>query len=195
MASSTLPHHPRALETARLHLEPLGAHHAPEFFDALADDALYRYIPTDPYPSIDALAARYARVARGPAASDERWWNYALIARGETRRAIGTIEVSIDRDGTHALLAYALAREAWGAGYATEAARATIDELRTATRIREIEAFIDSRNARSIALVERLGFYRKGFIPEADYFKASTSDEVVYALALREDSDAATQGR
>ena len=164
-------------------------------FDVLADDELYRYIPTGPYASIDALAARYAHVARGPAASDERWWNYALVVRGESRRAIGTIEVSIDRNGTHALFAYALGRASWGAGYMTEAARATIDELRWTTQIREIEAFIDSRNARSIALVERLGLRRKGFIPDADYFKASTSDEVVYALALREDNDGETSGR
>lgn len=195
VTSSTLPRHPRPIETARLHLEPLAIHHAPELFDALADDELYRYIPTEPYPSVESLAARYAHVARGPVASDERWWNWALIVRGDPRRAIGTIEISIDRGGAHALLAYTLGRASWGSGYATEAARAAIDELRRATFITEIEAFIDARNARSIALARRLGLRRKGFIPNADYFKASTSDEVVYALALREDHDAETSGR
>jgi len=194
-AASTLPHHPRALESGRLYLEPLGVRHAPDLFDTLDDEELYRFIPTEPYASVDALAARYAHVARGPIAEGERWWNWALVVRCDPRRVIGTLEISIDRDGTHALLAYALGRESWGAGFATEAAHAAIGELRSTTNIREIEAFIDSRNARSIALVERLGFTRKGFIANADYFKASTSDEVVFALALREDNDAETQGR
>ena len=191
----TLPRHPRALETARLHLEPLDQRHAPELFHALADDALYRFIPTEPYGSVDALAARYAHVARGPVAAGERWWNWAIFARGDSRHALGTLEISIDRDGTHALLAYTIERASWGCGYATEAARTVIDELRRSTHIDEFEAFIDSRNMRSIALVERLGFTRKGFIAGADYFKASTSDEVVYALALREDNDGETSGR
>jgi ribosomal-protein-alanine N-acetyltransferase len=190
-----LPRHPRWLETARLLLEPLDARHAHELFYTLADDELYRYIPTEPYASVDLLAARYAHVARGPLAEGERWWNWALVGRCEPRRAFGTLEISIDRDGTHALLAYALGRDSWGAGFATEAARAAIDELRSATHIREIETFIDSRNRRSIALVERLGFTRKGFIANADYFKGSTSDEVVFALALREDDDAETSSR
>jgi RimJ/RimL family protein N-acetyltransferase len=45
-----------------------------------------------------------------------------------------------------------------------------------------IKAEIDTRNAASIRLVERLGFRRAGVRERADYFKSMPSDEVDYVL-------------
>ncbi len=85
-----------------------------------------------------------------------------------------------------AAIAYTLGRTFWGAGYASEACRAALDHLGRASAVARVEAFIDTRNARSIALVERLGFIRRGFVANADYFKGSSSDEYVFEFALRE---------
>jgi RimJ/RimL family protein N-acetyltransferase len=54
-----------------------------------------------------------------------------------------------------------LARSSWGAGYATEAARALLAEGFGALRCSEIVAFTAVSNLRSRAVMERLGFARQ----------------------------------
>ena len=46
-------------------------------------------------------------------------------------------------------------------------------------------ALVDTRNAKSIALLERLGFVRTRVIKDADFFKGASSDEYEYQLELR----------
>ncbi|MGW5737419.1 MULTISPECIES: GNAT family N-acetyltransferase [Streptomyces] len=53
-------------------------------------------------------------------------------------------------------IGWRLARPAWGKGYATAAARATLDRVRAAG-VRDVVAMVDSRNARSAAVTRRLG--------------------------------------
>jgi RimJ/RimL family protein N-acetyltransferase len=53
-------------------------------------------------------------------------------------------------------IGWRLGREHWGKGYATGAARQTLDRLRTAG-VREVVAVVDARNERSVAVTRRLG--------------------------------------
>ncbi|MBT2424332.1 acetyltransferase [Streptomyces sp. CB00316] len=53
-------------------------------------------------------------------------------------------------------IGWRLGRTAWGRGYATAAARTTLERLRAAA-VPDVVAMIDPRNARSIAVAERLG--------------------------------------
>lgn len=53
-----------------------------------------------------------------------------------------------------------LAREAWGKGYATEAARASLDFGFAERRLEEIVSFTSVRNERSRRVMERLGMRR-----------------------------------
>ncbi|HLZ84380.1 MAG TPA: GNAT family N-acetyltransferase [Caulobacteraceae bacterium] len=58
-------------------------------------------------------------------------------------------------------IGWRLARSGWGAGYATEAARALLDHGFTQLRLPEIIAFTAVANARSRAVMERLGLERR----------------------------------
>ncbi|MEU1085257.1 GNAT family N-acetyltransferase [Streptomyces sp. NPDC005576] len=53
-------------------------------------------------------------------------------------------------------IGWRLGRAAWGRGYATRAARTTLERVR-ATGVEEVVAMIDSRNRRSIVVAEGLG--------------------------------------
>ncbi|MFD4719353.1 GNAT family N-acetyltransferase [Streptomyces sp. NPDC058423] len=53
-------------------------------------------------------------------------------------------------------IGWRLARPYWGRGYATAAARTTLDRLRAAG-VPSVVAMVDSRNERSIAVTRRLG--------------------------------------
>jgi RimJ/RimL family protein N-acetyltransferase len=93
--------------------------------------------------------------------------------RGADELALGTVEVSIEASQHLASLAYTFGRAFWGAGYAFEACSATIAYVSSSTNVTCLTAEIDTRNARSIALVERLGFVRTKTIPGADFFKGA----------------------
>ncbi|GGV67132.1 N-acetyltransferase [Streptomyces longisporoflavus] len=53
-------------------------------------------------------------------------------------------------------IGWRLGRAAWGKGYATAAARATLERVRAAG-VRDVVAMVDARNARSVAVTRRLG--------------------------------------
>ncbi|MFI1017394.1 GNAT family N-acetyltransferase [Streptomyces sp. NPDC020965] len=56
-------------------------------------------------------------------------------------------------------IGWRLARSAWGKGYATAAARTTVERVRAAG-VERIVAMVDARNERSIAVTRRLGMER-----------------------------------
>jgi len=172
------------LESERLVLEPLEASHAHELYAALLDDRLYRYIPQEPPVSEQALRERYGRLeARQPPDGRELWLNWAMRLSGDATY-IGTLEATIYRDKT-AYVAYMVFPPHQGHGYATEGLRRVLDYLVTAHQAGMIAAQIDTRNAASIAVVERLGFTRVGTLRDADFFKGTRSDEYRYELATR----------
>ncbi|MBI5105626.1 MAG: GNAT family N-acetyltransferase [Solirubrobacterales bacterium] len=59
-------------------------------------------------------------------------------------------------------LGYTLARDAWGKGYATEAARACLDVAFGSLGADEVIALADLPNAASHHVLEKLGFVRDG---------------------------------
>ena len=177
-----LPSSPERLVSDRLVLMPRGPEHAAALFDGFSDPEVWRYIPREPPDSVGALAARFARTKAGPVAAGERWWNWVVGRREATHTLFGTVEVSLFDDGCLALLAYIFSRASWGRGYAYEACATALAYVRQATRAAAVESIVDSRNLRSIALVERLGFRRIATLVAADHFKGSQSDEHRYRL-------------
>jgi ribosomal-protein-alanine N-acetyltransferase len=175
-------------------LQPLGPEHAPALFASLSDPETYRFIPSEPPASLEAIAARCRRIAAGSPDPSERWYTWA-VARRDEESPFGTVELTLGNDGERALLAYVLARERWGEGYAYEACQAALEFLRAGTPVSAVAALIDTRNARSIALIERLGFVRAATIQDADYFKGATSHEYRYCRALAKDDHGETEQR
>ena len=85
-------------------------------------------------------------------------------------RLIGIIELR--PAGHRAEIGYALARDAWGRGYTTEAARAVVDWALTQPPIRRVWAYVDVENVRSARVLEKTGMMREGrlrawFVPPA----------------------------
>lgn len=152
--------------TARLRIEPLGPDHAGELFPRIVDPRLFRYVPGEPRASAASLAELYARLQRGaPADSDEVWLNWAL-RRHDDGTCIGTLQATVVGGGTRAWIAYVLAPDAWGRGYAAEAAAWLIAELpRRHVNLERLDASVDARNAASIRVLERLGFRDIGTEP------------------------------
>ncbi len=181
-------------ETERLLLEPLRGDHASELFELLSDERLYRHIPQDPPATLDALAARYRRLeSRQSPSGDESWLNWAVRSKS-AGVCMGRVEVTVRPDG-RAILAYEIGPAFWRRGIATESCRRVIRALFEEAGVTEVVAEVDTRNMPSIRLLERLGFERGGFRPNADFFKGRASDEWSYRLSRPRDDRALSEGR
>lgn len=166
--------------TTRLAIEPLRADHAERLFPVLADARLYAYVPDEAKASVEALFQRFEALARGaPEGEGEIWLNWVLLRR-DSGEAIGTLQATVV-PGAHAWIGYMLAPAHWGQGFATEAVAWLVAELPMRHRIGAIQASVDVRNARSIALLERLGFTRVA--TEAAELRGEPSTDFLYRLA------------
>lgn len=169
------------LETDRLILEPLRRQHAVQLFPVLSDRRIYTFIPQDPPSSLLALENRYQQLEnRRSPAGDEAWLNWAILLK-QPREYIGTVQATICQDQT-SLLAYELSTDFQGKGYATESCARVIESLFADYGVVEIIALVDTRNAASCRLLERLSFERVSMREGADFFKGESSDEYTYKL-------------
>lgn len=83
-----------------------------------------------------------------------------------------------------ALVAYFVFGPHRNSGIASEAVRAALLEVITSFRLVSIDAEIDTRNAPSIALIEKPGFVRTRLMPHSDEFKGAVSDEYHYSYVI-----------
>lgn len=85
-------------------------------------------------------------------------WVQLGIAESETDRLIGDIGLFLSEDGVTGRVGFTLAPSSQGRGIATSAAREALRVFFRATSAQQVEGIVDSRNAASIRLLERIGF-------------------------------------
>ncbi|MEO7854384.1 MAG: GNAT family N-acetyltransferase [Rubrivivax sp.] len=144
----------------RLIIEPLSPGHAGELFAALDDPRVHRWVDSPAPVSVEALAANIGRMQRGPADAGERWLNWALRRR-DLGSCIGTLQATVEAEGL-AWIAYVLGAASWRQGFATEAVRWLIDELRSHHGVTRLRASVDQRNGASVRVLERTAFVNLG---------------------------------
>jgi len=139
--------------TRRLSIEPLDETHAESLFAALDDPRVGAHIGGPDVSTLPALRERIARLRAGPpATSGEVWANWAVLSDGTV---IGRIEATLH--GGIAEIAYVFGPRWWGRGYATEATRWLLDELRR-QGVQACWATVAPENEASVRLLRRLGF-------------------------------------
>ena len=84
-----------------------------------------------------------------------------LKTSGEFLGTAGFDPYTLDGSG-EVELGYRLCLEHWGKGYATEAVRAMLQWAYGALDLNRVEAELDTRNAASARVLEKLGFEREG---------------------------------
>ncbi len=85
-----------------------------------------------------------------------------------------------------AFIGYVLRRDAWGHGYATEAARTLLAFGFERLELRRIFADCHPANAASWQVMEKLGMRREGHFREEKLVKGEWWDRYVYAMLARE---------
>ena len=168
------------IEGERIRLRELAAADTPGVFAVFGDPEVTRFM--DVVTRVDTAHAReMIEEVQALARRDELYqWGIALRASDEI---VGTITLaSLDPNNRRAELGFALARGQRGQGYATEAVRVVLEHAFGAMSMHRIEADVDPRNATSIALLERVGFRKEGYMPERWLNDGEWQDTVFYGL-------------
>lgn len=181
----------RHIQTPRLLLRPLEPSDAPALLAVFGDPAVMRYWSTPPWTSADDALAMIARAREAAAAGTAVRFGIVRAADGAL---IGTCTL-FDRvaESRRAEVGYALARAAWGQGYAREAVAALLDHAFGVLGLHRVEADIDPRNAASARLLERLGFRREGLLRERWIVGGEVTDSAIYGLLARDWAGAGAQ--
>ena len=138
--------------TERLRLVPIDASHAPELWELHQDEGIARWFPLSREQALRFAERMESSWRRGVG----KWLAYeqstgALVGRGGPSWAV--------LEGAECVeIGWALRQEVWGRGYATEIGRAGLDHAFSVLGgVEEVVAFTEVHNARSRAVMERLG--------------------------------------
>ncbi|HVV21934.1 MAG TPA: GNAT family N-acetyltransferase [Pseudonocardiaceae bacterium] len=145
-----------AMSSARLLLTPLRADDADAMTDVLGDERLHEFIGGRPATRAE-LRTRYRKLEVGSGNPREIWLNWIVRLR-RTGEPVGTVQATVTNDGSEwtAHIAWVIGVPWQSQGYATEAAGALADWLRT-RGAGALVATIHPDHATSAAVAERIG--------------------------------------
>jgi RimJ/RimL family protein N-acetyltransferase len=173
------------LECERVRLRPYRAADADALFRVFGDPEVAGYWSFPPWTERAQAAAFLVPLVAPPAEAPTviPW----AIAERASDELVGTATIfAWHREQQRAEIGYSLGRARWGHGLAREAVTRALafgfDEL----GLRRFEADIDPRNAASLALAERLGFIREGYLRERWLVNGEVCDSVVFGLLASE---------
>jgi len=172
------------LETARLILEPVTAAHADESWAGLDDERMWTFYPELRPRSLEHLRTIYERRAQGSADESEIWLNFVCRCR-DSGELVGEVQATIVPAAQASYVAYGVFTKQQGKGYGREAVRALIDHVAQTYAIRRFWAEIDTKNERSIALIESLRFEQRETHEAVKHGQGVVSNEFVYELTLQ----------
>jgi RimJ/RimL family protein N-acetyltransferase len=172
------------LHTTRLRLRPFDDADVDDLFALHSSASVLRYWDAPPW-SERAVAERFIAACRQMA--DENTGARLAIDRSPDGVFLGWCVLGRwNPDYRSAALGFCLNEAAWGHGYATEAARAVLQWAFDTLDLNRVQAEVDTRNAASARVLEKLGFLREGTLREDCVVNGEVSDSWVYGLIRRE---------
>jgi RimJ/RimL family protein N-acetyltransferase len=183
------------IETSRLRLRRFADEDLPIFIAYRNDPLVAQYQSWEGISEAEAVA--FVREEEAAPIGEPGEGCQIAIELKESGRMIGDCFFKVmEDDPRQAEFGFTLARGAQGNGFATEAVSALLSWAFPACDLHRVVAIVDTRNAASVALLERLGMRREGHFRQNVWFKGAWGDEYVYAI-LRDEwrgGPAATQG-
>ena len=172
------------LHTGRLRLRPVTSADAGALFALHSDARVLRYWDAPPWREA-ARAERFVTACRQMA--EEGSGARVVVDRASDGAFLGWCGLSRwNPDHRSAALGYCFAEQAWGHGYATEAAGALLQWAFATLDLNRVQAETDTRNLASARVLEKLGFRREGTLREDCVVDAEVSDSWVYGLLGRQ---------
>jgi RimJ/RimL family protein N-acetyltransferase len=172
------------LDTDRLRLRPFTEADADPLYAMHSNARVLRYWDSPPWTAPDRAERFLAKCRR---MAEEGTGARTAIDRRDDGTFLGWCAATRwSPDYRSAALGYCLNESAWGHGYATEAARALLQWAFETLDLNRVQAEVDTRNAASARVLEKLGFVREGTLREDCIVNGEVSDSWVYGLLRRE---------
>ena len=172
---------PEILETERLVLRPWQFEDINDVLAYANDPEWARFLPVpQPYGKSDAteFIARQILTDRTV---------HPIWAIEHNKQVVGGINVRFLFARGLAAMGWSIARESWGQGLATEAARAIIDAAFDAhVNLNRIEATAHTENYASLRVMEKIGMSREGTLRLSRILRGEPHDEAYFAIVRRE---------
>ncbi len=144
--------------TERLRLRPPTLADAEQIFARYGQDpAVSRFMSWIPHRSIEDTLAFLNRIVCDNA--EGRSFGFVIFSR-PSGELLGSIGGAIEKHRMQ--FGYCLARDAWGRGFATEAARAFVAAALEIPGLSRVQAFCDVENCASTRVLEKIGLEREG---------------------------------
>jgi ribosomal-protein-alanine N-acetyltransferase len=151
---------PLPIETERLLIRRFEPDDLTQLGRLYADPDVMRYIPYGVLDTagLERVLEKYARVEA------ERGYTFWAIVDRRSGRFLGDVGFGVHEPTGEPELGYTLAPDAWGNGYAAEAARACLDAALAHLDVERVVALVDVDNAASLRVAERIGMQRQGVV-------------------------------
>lgn len=143
------------IRTERLFLRPGWPEDWPELLSRICDERIVRHLARAPWPYGAENARQFAAAAQDPRCPTF----FVTVPSANGTRLIGSCGLGINEGQVE--LGYWIARDEWGKGFATEAARAVLRLARVLGHKR-VEASNFEDNPASGRVLAKLGFRRTG---------------------------------
>jgi aminoglycoside 6'-N-acetyltransferase len=173
------------IETTRLLVRRFQDGDLSAFLEYRNDPEVARYQGWDSILEVNAQAM-ITELKHAEPGAPGHWFQFA-IALKETAQLVGDCGLCVlVQDARQAQLGISLARAYQGQGFATEAVSAVLDYAFINLDLHRVVATVDAENARSAALMERVGLRREGHFMKNAWFKERWADEYLYAVLQAE---------
>lgn len=170
------------LRTDRLVLRAHGRDDLEDLLRFHGDPEVVRYVPWPVRDREDTRAALEVKLGQDRIERAGQWLVLA-VERRDDGRVVGEVLLQLaseaDRQGQ---LGFVLARDAWGQGYAAEAAAEVLRLGFEDLGLHRITAVCLQQNAASAALLQRLGMQQEGRFVEDVWFKGAWGSRLLFAL-------------
>lgn len=146
-----------------------------------SDEEVVRFLPFG--PNTEDATARFLKRARAAARAKPRVEYDLAVIRTEDGRQVGAVTLRRDGpDSPQAMLGYCFAREAWGHGFATEAAAEVLRLGFEDLGLHRMWAGCAPGNTASIRVLEKLGMRREAHFRQNFHGRSGWSDTLVFAM-------------
>ena len=172
------------LSTSRLVLRAITEADSSALFEIFSDSDVMRYWSRPPMTSREQARALAIEI-------QAHWLTRTLFQWGIAERAGGALVGTCtlyrwDRAHARAEIGYALRKDRWGRGLASEAVAAVLDFAFGRMGLHRVGADTDPRNVASARLLERLGFKLEGHQRETYRHLDEWADSALWGLLARD---------
>ncbi|MFJ9681921.1 GNAT family N-acetyltransferase [Streptomyces sp. NPDC101194] len=172
------------IETSRLVLRRFRAADAACLAAYRSDPEVARHQSWTAPVSLEA-AQELARTFAHGSPDQPGWFQYAIELKTDGR-LVGDAGVRLHDNIMQAELGITLDSKEQGHGYATEAVHAILTDLFETRGLHRVSADCDARNARSAALLQRVGFVLEGRRRAGTWIKEEWTDDLLFGLLASE---------